>query len=47
MQSDNAGYFITKSGKRWRCSGATSTDDDAADDKIDGGIWLDIVVPRH
>ena len=47
MQSNNAGYFITKQGRRWRRSGSTLTDDDTADNKIDDGVWLYIVVPRH
>ena len=46
MKSNDAGYFITKQGRRGRRSGSTLTDDDAADDKIDGDVWLHIVVSR-
>ena len=38
IQSNNARYFITKQGRRWRRSGSTLTDDDTADDKIDSVI---------
>ena len=47
MKLNDAGYFIMKQGRRWRCSGSTSTDDDAVDGKIDSSIWLHIVGSVH
>ena len=37
MQSNNTGHFITKQGRRWKCSGSTLTNDDNADGKINSG----------
>ena len=47
MKLNDAGYFIMKQGRRWRCSGSTSTDDDAVDGKIDSRVWLHIFVSVH
>ena len=47
MKLNDAGYFFILQGRRWRCSGSTSTDDDAVDGKIDSSIWLHIVGSVH
>ena len=47
MKLNDAGYFITKQGRRGKRSRSTMTDDDTADDKIDYGVWLHIVGSVH